>query len=212
MTATERLYRQWLQASDEHKPALEKELAAICIAACRKSGLAPPFEYREDSNGEFWVGGYRSLASWVYRWVADELVRKVPLKDGARFIARRCKNALIDEIRWRERRRRGASIRYREPNDPAERQRLRCAMLETLAGAGLPAKIRIAEDRKLLQRLMDSLPEKVTNVTVARERGVSEGAIRKRRKRIGIFCFRLAKGDYQLQSVLIRLGREFLFV
>jgi hypothetical protein len=101
----------------------------------------------------------------------------------------------------------GAKTRVRRQNeDPEEVERLRSGMLKVLADAGLLGKLTIEKDKKLLQRLMAAYPAKLSNVSIAREAGVSEGAIRKRRKRISQISFELANGNYQLRSVLNALG------
>jgi hypothetical protein len=237
MTATERLYSQWLHARvAKAKLEFESQIVAICIAACRKAHLTPPFSYEDkivyrvraiqrnarrqslhtssdavrsrgiDPN-PFWLGRFLSLRPWVERWVSDELTREKPLSDGARYIGRRCVFALIDEIRRDQRRRGGAQIRARkQDDDPEEIRYMRSGMREVLGQAGLPAKLNIEKDRKLFRRLMAAYPGKVRNVLVAREWGVSEGAIRKRRKRIARICYPLAEGSYQLRTVLNALG------
>ena len=209
MTATMRLYSQWLQADNKKDKAdFEGQLAAICIAACRTARIAPPYEKKKDDSGRtFWSGGSRALSPWVYRWVSDELGREArPLKDGARFIGRRCVCALIDEIRWQQRRKRNAQMRDRSRNTPAEIDRLRSEMIRELSASGLPDRLRIPRDRELLRRLMAVYPLKLSNVSIAREEHVSEGAIRKRRNRIGASCFRMADGHYQLRCILADLG------
>src|SRR5271166_5049131 len=186
MTATERLYQQYLRATDEEDKAhYQGQLAAICIAACRKKGLSPPWEKHQDAGRDYWTGGYQTLAPWTYQWVGEELEREVPLKDGARYIGRRCINALIDHIREHKRRRRDAQIRLRkEDDDPTELERLRSGLLRVLADARLPDRLRIEGDRRLLRSLIDGYPRKLSNVSIARELGVTEGAVRKRRRRI----------------------------
>jgi hypothetical protein len=230
MTATERVYQQWLNArTDDDKKNYEGQLAAICIHACRKVGLVAPFHYGYrftrriyrspeqinkaksmsagiDTN-PFWAARFRSLAPWVYAWVNAELGRQVPLSDGARYIGRRCINALKDEIRRDQRRRRGAQVRCRPQDDDAfELDRMRSGMRRVLAEADVTDKVNIPGDRALLERLMAAYPRRLSNVELAREDGVSEGAIRKRRKRLGAMLFGVADGNYQLRSVLRALG------
>lgn len=103
-TASERVYRQLLDATTKKKRAVfEGQLVAICIVACRRRHFAPPYE--RDFEAEYvrgkrvWIGGPFSLPSWVRDWVGSE-VSGEPLKDAARYIGRRCVNALIDKIRW----------------------------------------------------------------------------------------------------------------
>ena len=80
------------------------------------------------------------------------------------------------------------------------------SMLKVLAEADLAGKLTIERDKKLLIRLMDGYPARVSNVSIARQWSVSEGAIRKRRKRIRRICFPLAADNYQLRTVLKALG------
>jgi hypothetical protein len=75
-----------------------------------------------------------------------------------------------------------------------------------LAAAELPDRLSILRDRELLKRLIAAYPIKLSNVSIARQEHVSEGAIRKRRKRIGAICFAFAQGYYQLQCILADLG------
>lgn len=206
-TASERVYREWLEAAtDEERANLEGQLVAICITACRNRKLSPPYErrrYSEDRRS----GGPFSLPFWVRGWVNDQLSAG-PLKDGARFIGRRCVNALIDDIRWHERRKRGAQIRNRKgrDNEPVELERLRFEMRRLLADVGLPHRLRIAGDISLLTLLMTAYPMKLSNASIARHTGLSEGAIRRRRRRISEICFGLANESYQLRSTFAQLG------
>jgi len=229
MTATERLYSQWRHScSPKAKLEFESQLEAICIAACRKAHLTPLFSYENkvvhkvrtlrqrsadakrslgiDPN-PFWLGRFLLLRPWAEQWVREELTHEERLRDGARYIGRRCVLALIDEIRSDQRLRRGAGTRRRkQDDDPEEQERLRSGMRSVLLDAGLPEMLTIRKDQKLLRRLMADYPAKITNVSIAREWGVSEGAVRKRRKRIAQVCSQLAESNYQLRTVLNALG------
>lgn len=218
------------------KANFESQLVAICIAACRAAHLTPPFIYEDrvvyrvravqrnprlkplhslsdlkrsqgtDPN-PFWLGRFMMLRPWVQNWVSQELEREKPLMDRARFIGRRCVLALIDEIRAYDRRRRGAQIRvHDQEDDPEEIAWLRAGMQKVLGEAAVIEKLALLKDRKLLRRFMAAYPTRLSNVKVALEWGVSEGAIRKRRKRIRQICSPLAAADYQLRMVLQRLG------
>lgn len=214
-TASERVYRKLLDAATKKERAkLEGELVAICIAACRRKHFAPPYE-QEDRESQLkrggkprWFGGPFSLPSWVREWVDCE-VSGEPLEDGARYIGRRCVNALIDKIRWHQRRKRGAKERFRAwPCDdgPVERQWSRSKVGRAFAKIGLPRMLPIAGDRELFERLMAEYPKRQTNVAIARALGVSEGAIRKRRKRIAQTCFGIATDPYLRTTVFKQLG------
>jgi hypothetical protein len=219
LTASERIYKALLYArSKKERTALEGQLVAICIAACRTKHFAPPYEWHEyydwheypkhGGRSGRWVGGPFSLPSWVRDWVSGELSGE-PLKDGARYIGRRCVNALIDKIRWHKRRKRGAQERSRampEDTDPTERQWSRTKVRRAFAEMGLPGKIPIEGDRELFERLVAQYPKKLTNVAIARALGVSEGAIRKRRKRISRICFCTVKHPYLQTTVFKTLG------
>lgn len=211
-TVSERIYREFLcAATEEERAKLEGQLVAICIAACRCKHITPPREQVEESqyeNGKArWTGGPYSLPSWVRDWVGGQ-VSGEPLTDGARYIGRRCVNALIDEIRWHKRRKRGAQIRNRGrwEDDPEHVEFLREVLAQELADIGLPDALRLEGDRNLLKRLLASYPTKPSNVSIAREMGVSEGAVRKRRKRISKVCFELADGKYHLCTTIEQLG------
>lgn len=213
LTASERIYREWLDANaEEDRDKLEGELVAICIAACRRRGITPPYEWRSHPKHEYgkgrWVGGRRSLPSWVRDWVHGELSSAEPLKDGARYIGRRCVNALIDKIRWHERRKRGAQIRVhgRGEVDPEEVEREREYIALAMTDLGLPDCLPLEGDRNLLKRLLAAYPARPSNVSIAREMGLSEGAVRKRRRRISEICFGIADGQYRFCTELKRLG------
>lgn len=212
-TASERIYRKMLDAATKKERAnLEGQLVAICIAACRRRHFAPPYERDRESEYEYgkprWVGGPFSLPTWVRDWVGGE-VSGEPLADGARYIGRRCVNALIDKIRWHERRKRGAQERFRAwpyDDDSVERQWPRNKVRRAFTKIGLPGKLPIAGDRELFERLVAEYPKRLTNVAIARALGVSEGAIRKRRKRISQVCFAIVADNYLLTTVFKQLG------
>ena len=209
-TATERVYRKLLDAATDKKyDSLKGELVAICITACRRKKIWPPVKMDYGSMRDHMVGGPLSLPSWVRDWVSGELSGEEPLEDGARYIGRRCVNALIDEIRSQKRQDRGAPRRKRknrDDDDPGELERQRDEVLRVLIDLDLPGKLPIAGDRELFERLVAGFPKKLTNVAVARAVGVSEGAIRKRRKRIAQVCFGIANGSYELTTVFKQLG------
>lgn len=181
-TASERIYKAWLGASLKQERAnLEGELVAICIAACRTVHYAPPYEWHEyDDWHQYreygrrsgrWLGGPFGLPTWVRGWVSGELSGEQPLEDGGLHIGRRCVNALIDKIRWYKRRKRGAPERFRESpydDDPPEKQWSRDKVRRALIRAGLPAKLPIAGDRELFERLVAEYPKRLTNVAIAR--------------------------------------------
>lgn len=212
-TASERIYREFLDAATKKERArLEGQLVAICIVACRHRRYAPPYERDLEFESEYrkrrWFGGPFSLPSWVRDWVNSE-VSGEELEDCARYIGRRCVNALIDEMRSHERRKRGARQRLRPwPDDeiPVERQWSRNKVLRAFTRIGLPGKLSIAGDRELFERLMAEYPKRLTNVAIARASGVSEGAIRKRRKRISQICFGIATDPYLRTTVFKQLG------
>jgi hypothetical protein len=64
----------------------------------------------------------------------------------------------------------------------------------------------LEKDRALLKRFIAAYPDKLSNVSIALALGLSEGAIRKRRKRISEMCFGMARGNYQLCSDLKQIG------
>lgn len=222
LTASERIYQKWLDAASAKERAdFEGQLVAICITACRRRPQAPPYNkplsppYVWESNPTHvywkgrWGGGHFSLPAWVRGWVSEELSGEELLEDGARFIGRRCVNALIDKIRWHTRRKRGAQERTRKSpcdDDFLEKPWPRAKVRRAFTRIGVPGKLPIAGDRELFERLMAEYPRRLTNVAIARALGVSEGAIRKRRKRISQFCLRAAKDHYLLDVVLKRLG------
>lgn len=208
MTKTEEIYGRWLGSDDEAvQSALEGQLVAICITACRMKGLAPPFEKRQGAGRSYWEGGYRALPRWVRTWLSVELGREMPLRDHARYIGRRCTYALIDEIKRHQRRRNGAQQRYRPSAiDKAETERVNSEVLDVLRAAKLHTKLRLQKDKELIIFLIQAYPRKLSNVAIAAQQKVSEGAIRKRRKRVGSICFEIADGDPDLKDALLRLG------
>jgi hypothetical protein len=213
-TASERIYRKLLDAStDDEYAGLEGQLVAICTFACRRRGIAPPYEWQPNSKHASWkgrwVGGPFSLSAWVLDWVGDELSGDEPLIDGGRYIGRRCVNALIDKIRWYKRRKLGAKERFRklpEDDDWGEEQWSRNKVQRAFSKIGLPRKLPIAGDRELFERLVVAYPKRLTNVAIARELGVSEGAIRKRRKRISQACLAIVTDHYLRTTVFKQLG------
>jgi hypothetical protein len=212
-TASERIYSEFLAARTKRERArLEGQLVAICIVACRRRRIAPPYErdmeFESEHRKRRWVGGPRSLLSWVRGWVYEE-VDGEPLKDGARYIGRRCVNALVDEIRWHERRKRGAQERFRAwqlDDGLAERQWSRNKVRRAFTKFGLPRKLAIAGDRELFERLIAEYPKRLTNVAIARTLGVTEAAVRKRRKRISQFCLEVVKDPNLLTIAFKQLG------
>jgi hypothetical protein len=165
-------------------------------------------EFESEYRKRRWVGGPFSLPSWVRDWVYGE-VSGVPLEDGARYIGRRCVNALIDKIRWHERRKRGAQERFRAwqyDDGFAEMQWSRNKIRRVFTKFGLPRKLPIAGDRELFERLMAEYPKRLTNVAIARTLGLTEAAVRKRRKRISRFCFGVVNDPYLLTIVFKQLG------
>lgn len=212
-TASERIYGKWLVAATEEERAdLEGQLVAICIASCRIKHYSPPYEWQPNPRHEYGkgrrVGGPFSLPTWVRGWVSGELSGQRPLDDSGRHIGRRCVNALIDKIRWHERRKRGAQIRNRGrwEDDPEHDEVVREVISRELAEVGLPDGLRLEGDRVLLKLLIAAYPARPSNASIAREMGLSEGAIRKRRKRISELCFGIADGRYQLCSHLEQIG------
>ena len=201
ITATERLYSRWLKSKTvKAEQKYQLELAAICVKACRAAKLSPPYEREQTDHGPRIRGGPLALFQWVCDWVNEELEREIPLKDGARYLGRRSVLALIDEIRANDRRRRGIPIRIRKSwRDLEETERMRDCMLEAFARVGLPGRLPCAKDRELFSRLMEAYPKRLSNAAFARELGLTEGAIRKRRRRIAEACSSFNDGDYHLQ-------------
>ena len=213
ITATERLYLQWRKTrSEEAKQEYFLQLAAICVKACHTAKLAPPYEREEIDGRRLITGGPLALFKWVNEWLILEIGRKRTSEDRARYLGRRCVFALIDEIRADGRRKRGVPERTRKSwIDVEDVERMRDCMLEAFAGARLPERLPFAKDRELFSRLMDAYPRQLSNAAIAREQGVTEGAIRKRRKRITEACSSLKDGDHNLQVALryLRLTERY---
>lgn len=213
-TVSERVYREYLHAATKKERAdFQGQLVAICFAACARRHIAPPYEWKPNPKHEhwrgWWIGGPKYLLSWVRNWVAVELSDKKRLKDCGRYIGRRCVNALIDQIRWYKRRKRGAKERrgrWECGDDFVEELWSRNKVRRAFKRAGLPGKLPITGDVDLFERLVAAYPQRLTNVAIARTLGVSEGAIRKRRKRISQVCFELTDDNYLLNVVFKRLG------
>jgi hypothetical protein len=98
-TLTQRLYRQWVENPDQREE-IETALAHICAKAC--VGLCPPVEPDDQS-----MYGYEMFKRFGRRWpwcrdfVQREVRRTTPYDSDpdCRYIARRCRQRLIDEIR-----------------------------------------------------------------------------------------------------------------
>jgi hypothetical protein len=170
-TQTEELYFLYKVSKD---PAVKKDcrgrLAAICIKAV--GNLTPP--WRGKWNPEFDSLRYKSRAPWVYRWVDDQL--KLPQSDLCRYIGRRCKNALADEIRAATRKHR---VRP-EPAAPPDPSKILEQQQELMATLGLHLRYSdLTRDERLLafDSVMALKPRR--NVDVAKEWGCSEGQVRK---------------------------------
>lgn len=209
-TASERIYQQWLHTDDEQEQSdLFGSLKAICIKACRDAYLSPPIEIEmSDSGRSVRTGGYRGLAPWVESWLASALDDKSKQGDGARYIGNRCRLALLDEIRRKTRRREGKAIRKRRISGEEEEdaRRIRDGMAKMFDRLGLPHKLPISKDRDLFDLLNSAYPRRLSNVFIAHEQGVSEGAIRKRRKRVSRLCRELAGDDHQAKTGLKSIG------
>jgi len=111
-TQTQRLYRKWLTASADERKRIENSLTNICARACQ--GLCPPVEGGNDYNRNM-DRRFSKRWGWCARFVESELYGKITewnpdqqqfireastaMIDGCRYIARRCKQRLIDEIR-----------------------------------------------------------------------------------------------------------------
>jgi hypothetical protein len=148
-------------------------LAAICIKAV--GHLTPP--WRGKWNPDFDSLRHKARAPWVYRWVDEQL--KVPQKDMGRYIGRRCRHALADEIRAAMRKHR-VKPELTAPS-PAQvlgqRQELMAALGKHIRHATKSSGL--TPDERLLgfDSVMAGKPLK--NVDLAGQWGCSEGQVRK---------------------------------
>jgi hypothetical protein len=174
-TETERLYLQFRGSRDATvKKDCRGRLAAICIKAV--GHLTPPWKGKW--NPDFLSLRHKARAPWVYRWMDEQL--KVPQMDLMRFIGRRCKFALLKEIREATRKHHVK----REPATPPtanqeveRRQQLMAAFNKHLKYAFGKAEL-TAEERVLaLDSILKGTP--LRNVDLARQWGCSEGKVRK---------------------------------
>lgn len=189
-TETEKLYLQFRISRDAAvKKDCRGRLAAICIKAV--GHLTPPWQsWRSGKDGsrfskDFDAQRHKARAPWVYRWVDEQL--KTPQMDLCRFIGRRCKNALVNEIRAAKRKHRvkpgpvvpptPAEILQRENEQVAARQEVLAQLGKHTTHATGKAEL-TAEERLLA---FDSCVkmQPIRNVDLAKQWDCSEGKIRK---------------------------------
>lgn len=186
MTLSEHLYLQYMNADT---PEMKHELLCRLVGICLKAigNLTPP--WRGAWHPDFHSLRYKARAPWVFRWLQDELKKRQ--KDGARYIGRRCRFALIKEIdkhrREKLREAKGGSATP-EPLTPEQEQAYRIERRQELM-AVLGLHMRYSSELNQLDELergitFDSIMAlaPVKNVELARRYGCSEGQIRKKKK------------------------------
>jgi hypothetical protein len=169
----------------EFKQECLRRLVGICLKAI--GHLTPP--WRGGWHPDFLSLRYKARMPWVFRWLEEELKKRQ--KDGARFIGRRCRNALIDEIRKHKAEQRRKRLDAGPPQEPLtpEQKQARGIELRQELMAVLGLHMRYSTELNRLDPLerditFDSIMAlaPVKNVELARRYGCSEGQIRKKKK------------------------------
>jgi len=178
LTQSERLYILYMLGFDQE--LCRSKLAAICLTAI--GDLTPPWIRRERPNStvtwrtEFHALRYKARAPWVYRWIDEQL--KVPQMDLCRYIGKRCRQALVDEIRAHTRKHRQPKVTVTKSIEEIHRDRteMMAVLGKILRHAG-DIDFTIGERALIADSIMAGKP--LSNVSVAKQWGCSEGKIRK---------------------------------
>lgn len=185
VTASEWLYEQYLSAkqkrNSQRMTAARHALALICRRACGNlrprwtpptppEGVAHGYEYTR-----FYRDARKDRLAFADDFVRKELRRGMTMKE-ARFIGRRCKLRLIDEIRTQTGHRQKSSDEFLEA----------LGKVRHLRGDRLWTAIRNAETWR-----------DATNASIARDWDRSEALIRKLRRRLAAWLWSIAESDEQ---------------
>lgn len=197
VTASEWLYEQYLSAkrkrNSQRMTAARHSLVLICRRACGHirpfwtpptptAGAAQGYEYTR-----FYRDARKDRLQFADIFVRKELRRGMTMKD-ARFIGRRCKLRLIDEVRSITGHRRKSSDEFRQALDKVRH----------FPGDKLWYAIRQAESWR-----------EATNASIARDWHRSEGLIRKQRKRLAAWLWSIAESEGQRNAlVTLRLAPD----
>jgi hypothetical protein len=192
MTQTEQLYQRYISAATAtEKEDCRRRLACICLKAI--GHLTPP--WRGKWHPDFLSLRFKARAPWVFRWLDEQL--RIPQKDGCRYIGRRCRFALIKDIRRyqsqsREERaawRRGQKVGAGNSDCPVhiftpleQRQELMSTFGLYLRYSTKGTQLTADEKVLTLDSILHGSP--LRNTTVAKEWGKSEGYVRKVKKRL----------------------------
>jgi len=183
MTLSEHLYLQYMNAdTPEKRHECLRRLVGICLKAI--GHLTPPWRYQGRWNPNFDALRYKARMPWVFRWLEETL--KKPQKDGARYIGRRCRNALIDEIRRHqaEQRRGAKNTPEQTPEQEREygisrRQEMMAALGTMMRYASKNASLDVVEKGIAFDSILKGSP--IKNTDAAKELGRSEGYVRKKK-------------------------------
>jgi hypothetical protein len=180
MTQSERLYLLFMfsRVPGEKEKSFES-LVLICAKAL--GHLTPVWQGKW--NPDFDSLRHKSRVPWTRFWLTEQL--KTPQMDLCRYIGRRCRLALIDEIRGH----------YRKPHPPKpepvpaeqileQKQEMMAAFGKWLRHYG--PKTELNADEKLLVFDCITTGKPVPNTVFAKQIGRSEGYVRK--MRIGLLA------------------------
>lgn len=195
LTATQWLYREYQTAKRGHDTkrmgAAKRALVRICLRACGK--LRPywydPVRAESDNvpyNPRFWYDAQHDRGRFAESFVAGEIERGMTLEE-ARHIGRRCKLRLIDDIRC------VTGFRTQQ-RDEAFRE-----ALSTVTNL----KANLANHKLWIQIKSCSTRREMSNVMIASKWRVSEGWVRKLRKRLAAHLWTQATNDGERQALAV---------
>lgn len=205
-TASQWLYREYVTAQRKlnrrRKQAAKEGLVRICIHAC--GNLRPFWSVPVSPEGfeslrpyaTFHLDGVRDRRHFAENFVQGELKRRMTTTE-ARYVARRCKLRLIDEIRSDTRREMGIGRKSNEEYKAALEKVKHLQPVWKYSGDDLP--------RSLWQHIKGHCPgwRDATNVSIARDWYRSEGWIRRVRKRVAVRLWAVAENDEQRKALRI---------
>jgi hypothetical protein len=203
ITASQWLYREYVAAKRKRNrkqmEAAREALVRLCISACGKlrphwSPPSPPEGFASlHPFATFHFDGIRDRRRFVEEFLQNELIGGMTAT-GARYIPRRCRLRLIDEIRSDTRREWGFG---RKSNDQYR------AALEKVKRLHPPWKWTDDQVRLLWQHIKESCPEwrDASNVSIAEDLFCSEGWIRKLRKKLAERLWAIAENDEQRKAL-----------
>jgi hypothetical protein len=208
LTASQWLYREYLVAKRNHSStqvkAAKRAIVLICKLACGR--LRPQWHPPSTREGyalihpyaTFWTNAWRNRIDFAEKFVNGEVKRGMTSEE-ARYIGRRCKLRLIDEVR------RDTGF------DKVRQQRLRQRLRQHGDDEFLQA---LNEVRHLAPAPQDDLwlrikecktRREASNTTIAREWNRSEGWVRKLRKRLATRLWSIADSEQRKALGVLKL-------